>query len=374
MKKRGFRWLFLGLALAVGILAAPRIQRGYEALLFLADLAGYEIPIIMESRPQVSRQALEFTQATYHYQADLYRSTEPPKAGLLLIHGAVADGKDNPRLQHFAISLARSRFAVLVPNIPSLRNLKLTPDTTHEIGHSFSYLLTQSELIPKGSAGMAAISIAVGPALAASLRADIQTNARFLLAIGGYYDLPRILGYHATGHYQTPEITQQRVPNEYAKWVFVLSHLEQLKDPSDRNLLRTIASRKLENPQAPAADLITRLKAPGRQVYDFINNRDPAHTTSLMSQLPASIRSNISELNLANKDLTQIKGQTILVHGLDDEVIPAAESQALSKALPPGRTHLFLVNGLQHVDTNPTTLDIWHLWQAIDTLLAQRSS
>ena len=94
---------------------------------------------------------------------------------------------------------------------------------------------------------------------------------------------------------------------------------------------------------------------------------------SLMSQLPASIQSDISELNLANKDLTQIKGQTILVHGLDDDVIPAAESQALARALPPDRTHLFLVNGLQHVDTNPTTLDIWRLWRAIDALLAQRS-
>ena len=374
MKKRAFKWLFISLALAIGVLATPRIQRGYEALLFLADLAGYEIPVIMDSRPQISREALEFTQEAHHYQADLYQSTEPPKAGILLIHGAVSDGKDNPRLQHFAITLARSRFAVLVPDIPSLRSLKLTPDTTDEIGHCFRYLLTQSKRAPGDRVGMAAISVAVGPALAASLRPGIQTNARFLLTIGGYYDLPRILGYHTTGYYQAPEMVQQRVPNEYAKWVFVLSHLDQLEDPTDRNLLRTIAYRKRENPQAPTADLFTGLKPAGRKVYDFVNNRDPSRTTSLMSQLPASIRSNISELNLANKDLAQIKGQTILVHGLDDNVIPAAESKALSNALPSANTNLFLVSGLQHVDTNPTTLDIWHLWRAIDALLAQRSS
>ena len=374
MKKRPFKWLFISLVFALALLTVPRIQQGYEALLFLADLAGYEIPLILDSRPQVSRQALAFTQAGHHYQADLYQSTEPARAGILLIHGAVSDGKDNPRLRNFAITLARSHFAVMVPNIPSLRSLKLTPETINEIEHCFSYLLTQSKLTPEGRTGMVAISVAVGPALTASLRPDIQTQVRFLLAIGGYYDLPRTLGYHATGHYQGPRMTQQRLPNEYAKWVFVLSHLDQLGDPSDRNLLRTIAYRKLEDPQAPTTDLVTHLKLPGRKVYDFVNNKDPAHTASLLSQLPASIQAKISELNLTNKDLSQIQGQTILVHGLDDEVIPAAESQALARVLPPDRTHLFLVNGLQHVDTNPTTLDIWRLWQAIDALLAQRSS
>lgn len=370
MKKRPIRWIIISLAVAALLLAGPRIYRGYEALLFLADLGGYKIPATLDSRPPASRQSLRFTRAGHHYQADLYQSKQPPKAGILLIHGAVPDGKDNSRLKEFAVTLARSGFAVIVPDIPSLKELRLTPETAHEIGHGFHYLLSQSELTPGGRAGMAAISVAVGPALITTLQPGLNDKIRFLLGIGGYYDLPRTLGYHTTGHYQAPGMALQRAPNEYAKWVFALSHLEHLKNPSDRHLLSTLAYRRMEDPLAPAADLVAQLKPPGQKVYNFINNKDPTQTAILMSQLPASIQSDISDLNLANKDLSRIRGRTILVHGLDDTVIPAAESQALALALP-GHTHLSLISGLQHVDTNPTTLDIWRLWQAIDTLLSE---
>jgi dienelactone hydrolase len=364
--------MLIGLAVALLLVAGPRVQRGYEALLFLADLAGHKIPALLDHRPPAAWQTVAFTQDGHRYQADLYQTLPPPRARILLIHGAVADGRDNPRLRRFAITLARSGFAVMVPDIPSLKGLRLTPETIQEIGHSLHHLLDQPAPPPESGVGMAAISVAVGPALIAALQPELRDRVHFLLAIGGYYDLPRLLGYHTTGHYRTPGNVLQQTPNEYAKWVFVLSHLHHLESPVDRNLLRTLAYRRMDDPQAPATDLIALLGPAGRMVHDFVDNRDPADVSRLISQLPTSIQSDISALDLAHRDLMQIRGRTILVHGLDDHVIPAAESQALALALPPERTHLSLVDGLQHVDTEASTLDIWRLWQAIDTLLAER--
>ena len=71
MKKRPIMWIILSLAVTALLLAAPRVQRGYGALLFLADLGGYKIPDALANRPPVSRQALIFTAAAHHYQADL---------------------------------------------------------------------------------------------------------------------------------------------------------------------------------------------------------------------------------------------------------------------------------------------------------------
>jgi esterase/lipase len=373
MTKRKHIWIILALLFVLVLLAAPRIQRGYTALLLLTDLAGYEMPKWMDSRPRLIVQPLRFTRDKHHYEADLYRPATDSKSSLLLIHGAVTDGKDNPRLIQFAAALGRSGFRVLVPNIPSLKGLMLNPDTSREIAHSYHYLLTQSGQEPINRVGITAISVALGPALIAAQRPELADKVDFMLAIGGYHDLPRVLTYHTTGHYRDADGDRQRTPNEYAKWVFVLSHLDRLQNPSDRHLLHTLAYRRLKDPKATADDLLPRLGPEGRQVLTFIDNRDPANSRPLMSQLPPSIQSDIAALNLATRDLSGIRGNVILVHGLDDNVIPAAESQALYRALPVEQSQLFIIDGLHHVATDPSALDSWKLWRAIDALLTQRS-
>ncbi len=53
-------------------------------------------------------------------------------------------------------------------------------------------------------------------------------------------------------------------------------------------------------------------------------------------------------------------------------MIPYPQSIALAKALPKGRTKLFLVRGLVHVDVAPGLPDRWRLWRAIRALLTAR--
>ncbi|MGK2927051.1 MAG: hypothetical protein ACSLE2_15665, partial [Lysobacterales bacterium] len=67
-----------------------------------------------------------------------------------------------------------------------------------------------------------------------------------------------------------------------------------------------------------------------------------------------------------------LRADFILVHGLDDDIIPYTESVSLADALPPGRSRLFLLEGLHHVDRELRGLDAWRLWRALRALLAQR--
>ncbi len=78
-------------------------------------------------------------------------------------------------------------------------------------------------------------------------------------------------------------------------------------------------------------------------------------------------------LNLANKNLSQLRANLILLHGTDDTIIPYTESMALARAVKPGRAELFLIDGLAHVDVRPFRLDRRALWRAVNSLLAQRS-
>jgi hypothetical protein len=63
----------------------------------------------------------------------------------------------------------------------------------------------------------------------------------------------------------------------------------------------------------------------------------------------------------------------LLIHGRDDRIIPASESAALAAALPPDRTHLYLVDSLAHADLAPGGWrDLLTLSQAAYRLLAIR--
>jgi len=84
------------------------------------------------------------------------------------------------------------------------------------------------------------------------------------------------------------------------------------------------------------------------------------------------VRADIGELNLAEHDLGRLDIDLILVHGLDDNIIPWGESAALAAAVPPGGARLFLLEGLQHVDREFGGLDAWRMWRALSALLAQR--
>jgi hypothetical protein len=93
----------------------------------------------------------------------------------------------------------------------------------------------------------------------------------------------------------------------------------------------------------------------------------------LIGQLPAAAQSDIAALNLAERDLSGLGAELILVHGLDDNIIPWGESVALAAAVPADRVRLYLLHGLRHVDRDFEGLDAWRAWTALRALLSQRT-
>jgi pimeloyl-ACP methyl ester carboxylesterase len=206
----------------------------------------------------------------------------------------------------------------------------------------------------------------------AALDAPECCAADFLMLVGGFHDLPRTLTFLTTGYFEVDGEPRQREPDTYGKWVYALSNAGRLPDPADRTALAALARRKLDDPEAAIADLLAALGPAGRAVYDFIDNRDPARVPRLLAALPAGVRADIEALDLAARDLSGLRADFILVHGLDDDIIPYTESISLANALPQGRSSLFLLEGLHHVDRELRGLDAWRMWRALQALLSQR--
>jgi hypothetical protein len=203
---------------------------------------------------------------------------------------------------------------------------------------------------------------------------SLSSRVRFILSIGGYYDLPRTLIYLTTGHYEIPGVSLAIQPSEYGKWVYALSNASRLENAREREIFSRLAQRKLENLEARVEDLLARLSPEGNQLYEFITNTDPARSPVLLSRLPPALRAHIVELDLASRDLKHLAARFILVHGFEDNAIPYGESIALAQALPPGSAKLFLLHGLFHVDVVPGVIDGLTMWRAIYALLSERYS
>jgi pimeloyl-ACP methyl ester carboxylesterase len=264
---------------------------------------------------------------------------------------------------------------VLVPDIANLRAQQVSPSDARAIAAAIAWLAGCGE--PGiASVGVMAISYAAGPAILAALLPDTAPRIRFLVAIGGYYDLEAVVTFFTTGYFRSgPDQPWQRgSPNAYGKWVFVAANAQRLDDPGDREALAAMAERKLKDLDADVADLQAGLGPQGRAVTALLDNRDPDQVPVLIGDLPEAVRGDLAALDLSRADLSQLDARLLLVHGRDDPIIPSTESLALAAAAP-DETSLYVVDSLAHVELDPAGLvDGWKLWRAVYRLLALRDA
>ena len=369
---RRIRILVLVAILLGALFLLKPVWQGYEALMLLTDVGGQPVPAWLDLRPQVTRRSITYERGTRTYNADFYLPDAGVQAGIVFVAGAAERGKDDPRVIAFSTSLARSRFAVLVPDVVALRELRLLPETEQDIADALDWLFAQPELAHGGRVGVLTTSVALGPAVLALLKPELSSRVNFVVAIGGYHDLPRTLAFLTTGRYEAHGVTLQRPPKEYGKWVYALSNAVRLDDPRERVAFETLARRKFIDPKADVSAELERLGPVGNQIYQFIVSTDPARSEALLQQLPKRLRDDVERLNLAAYDLSAVRAQFILVHGAGDDMIPYGESISLAKALPAGQAELFVLSDLEHVDLTPKLREAWQLWRAIYAVLTQR--
>ncbi len=362
------------LCLAGLCLAGCISPRGQEARELLLDIAAGDGPSrLKDATAEPSRVTIGYRRSAGPATADLYRGSAPPADAVIVMPGLTPDGKDDRRLVSFAKSLARARFLVLVPDIPNTRALKVSAADGLFIADAIEELAQRFAGGGERRVGLVAISYAVGPALLAASQAPAADHVGFVVAIGGYYDIEAAIGFVTTGFYRAPDGSwRHAAPNDWGKWIFLRSNADRVTDRSDRERLLRIADRKLANAAAEIGDLVARLGAEGRAIYELIANRDPERVPALVARLPEPIRQELRRLDLKGRNLPALAGPVLLIHGEDDAVIPYSESAKLAAALG-ARAELFVVDHFAHIDAGPISLgDSLRLWNATTRVLEER--
>lgn len=343
-----------------------------DAALALEDIHSGDNDSRLKQRTLVpDKKTIDYTIEGRQHIADLYVSPEGALAGIVLIPGVVADGKDDHRLVALANTLARLRFAVLIPEVAGLRQFHTRTRDVRVMADAFRYLISQPTLAPAGRAGFAGFSYGVGVILLAALEPDIRERVRFLLGFGGYYDIANIITFFTTGYYhdEHSQKLKYRFPHYYLKWVFTHSNAALVKREQDRKTLLALSETDDES------ELLSEVDALGpdaRALYNLISNEDPQRVADLIARLPAVMRKELEGINPASRNLSQMQAQVILLHGRGDNMIPYTESIALAQALPAGQGKLYLIEGYAHTNIKPKRKDLPQILDAMQELMAQR--
>lgn len=345
--------------------------RVFEAVSVLEDLQAYDQPSrLKDSTPTPERSivTLDITAETTP-RAALYSPPQGAGAGIILVPGVTPQGIEDPRVIAFATTLARARFDVLIPDLTNMWSLRLDAADAETVAQWVTFM---EQRAPERPVGVVGVSFGAGPATIGLFRPAART-ADFALIIGGYYDIGSLVAYVTTGGYRetVKEDWSFAPPDPRAKWVFARSNALRIKSPQDRALIDAIAQTKLRDPKADISSLVARLGPEGTAVFALLNNTDPASTADLIAGLAPALREEIDRLDIAAHDLQAFEGDIIVVHDVNDRVIPSTEGIKLARA---AGTEATLVASLDHANLRePSIGDAIAMLRLVYTFLGFRA-
>lgn len=332
----GIPVLLLAGAVAVG-------QDEAQGAAFLVRAAGIEGPVRTVAdwtAEAVAESDLEIPWRDGRLRGRRYQPADADGEPVLLVPGVHAGGIDEPRLVQFARDIASTGRTVVTAELSDLKRYRITTRSTDMIEDAALWLSGRSGFAPDGRIGMMGISFAGGLSLVAGSRPSLRDRVAFVLSFGGHGDLPRTLRYLCTGAMPTGA---SRPPHDYGIAIILLGVADRMVPAPQAQPLRDAilaflnASHVDMWDKAQAAEEFARagamaaaLPEPARTLMNYVNARDVQTLGPLL--LP-----HVMELG-SDDALSPSKAPTppfpvYLLHGADDNVVPAAESELLADSL-----------------------------------------
>jgi len=372
MKRKALLFGVPAIALAIVIALANGYLRAAAFVVQAAGMQGYARTAASLETGEFDERRLTIPWRGGELRARLYIPRGTSDRAMLLVPGVHAAGVDEPRLVQFARDLASVRHTVLTAELIDLTQYRITPRTTDMIEDAAAWLASQRDLAPDGHVGMMGISFAGGLSIIAASRDSLRDRVAFVMSFGGHGDLPRTLRYLCTGIQPNGE---RRPPHDYGVAIILLSVVEQVVPADQVTPLRTAILTFLEGSRLDMVDkaksaaefqhartLADALPEPSRTLMRYVNDRDVTHLGPIL--LP-----HVTEIGddrmLSPAREAAPRAPVYLLHGTDDNVIPAIESSLLADTLR-GRgvtVHQLATPLITHaeVDRAATATALWKL-------------
>jgi dienelactone hydrolase len=308
-------------------------------------------------------------------RAKLYTPKTHTEGALLLTPGVNALGIDEPRLVTFARHWAASGFIVLTPELPDLSRYQVTARSTDMIEDAAVWFSNRTDLTRGHRIGLAGISFAGGLSMVAAGRPSLAGRLAFVFSFGGHANFQRVVRYlcsgvepPAPGLDNAPPVP---APHDYGVAIVALDLSDQIVPPDQAQALRTgilaflHASHLALFDQAAAEREFASARAeeralaePARTFLHLVNGRDVKTLGALLLPHIANLG---DEAALSPDRSPAPDAPVFLLHGVEDNVVPAIETLRLARDLEPHTTvHVLLTPLVSHaeVDRPATTGEV----------------
>ncbi len=306
-----------------------------------------------------------------HIRARIYRPATVRTRTVLLTGGVHAKGIDEPRLVKFAQDLSRGGTTVVTAEVPDLLRYRITPALTDTIEDAAVWVSSQPAFAADGKIDLFGISFAGGLSVVAAGRPSLRDHVACVLSFGGHANLTRVARYLCTGEVPGHQVHK---PHDYGVVVMLINLADYMVPPEQVEPLRNaivvfMSASHLDMVDKPAAakefaharELQQTLPEPSRTLMGYVNDRN-------VSALGAALLPHADQFDndpaLSPEITPGVTAPVFLIHGADDNVVPAVESEILAAKLSQQvPVHLLITPLITHaeVDRAAGVTDIWRL-------------
>jgi dienelactone hydrolase len=373
------RWT-VGLLIVAGALVALRVAtRPYvRATSLIVRIAGLERqhPTLAAMQTDAVAERGDTVPSRFGpLRARLYTPKTHTEGALLLTPGVNALGIDEPRLVGFARHLAASGFIVLTPELPDLSRYLVTARSTDMLEDAALWFSNRTDLTRGHRIGLVGISFAGGLSVVAAGRPSLRGRLGFIFSFGGHANFQRVAAYLCSGtEPPAPDIDNPPpvpAPHDYGVAIVTLDLAERLV-PADQvkpletgiltflhaSHLALFDRKKAEQEFVQARAQEATMAEPGRTFLHLVNERD---VRNLGPKLLPHITNPGDDAALSPDQSPAPDVPVFLLHGAEDNVVPAIETLRLAKHLEPHtKVHVLLTPLISHaeVDRPATTAEV----------------
>ena len=374
MRARRVLALVIAAAALVGVvlIARPYVH-GLSFVIRAAEMQGAARRAADFDTARVTEREVTIPTRRGPMRGRLYEPAGSHTRAALLTSGLHASGIDEPRLVRLARQVAASHLAVITPDIPELSRFEIAPAITDAIEDAGEWLAGEPTLATDHKAALMGISFSGGLSIIAAGRPSLANKIAYVFSLGGHDDLPRVLRYLCTGHEPSPipdvQLGTARnseiilPPHDYGVAVILLALADRVVPASQAARLREGVRQYLwasaldggvDKAAAPQAFEDVRkyarsLPEPSATLMRYVLARDVVHLGARLLPLIGSAAPDGLSVSKSPKPAVPV----FLLHGLEDNVIPAVESEYLASDLRGHAPVRLLLSGLiSHADAD----------------------
>ncbi len=267
----------------------------------------------------------------------VYEPQQRRLAACVAVHGVTLRGGQDPRLIHFARTVAHFGTACMVPTLRGLASCRWETSDLDELANVVAFTVDTVHQ----PVGLIGFSFGGSYALVTAGRREVSKDIPWVIALGAYHDFSEVLNGYVMNLKRKPQSDTEWDETIYQRLAFLYGQRDRVNFSQEvRQEIETLLKRYCSE-----ASLEEK-----RRFYDhYLLNLD----TEVFKPFPDP--EVLRKLSPAG-NLEHLACPVTLIHDRHDQVVPAAQAESLFHELkthPGGKNHrLVLTSLLSHVSAS----------------------